>query len=557
MNAWITWHDAPSAQLCPVCHDSAAMREVANAGGVDREPIVISRCGVCGSLHLTGQITEPITTEHSSDDYIEAGAGLDTIAEMLHRVDPSGVRRFLDVGCNYGFAPDLGRFLHGWEVLGVEPSAAGRRGQRELGLPILDVYLDENTDVGDPYDLILASEVVEHVPDPESFLRTLRGHLTENGALLLTTPAAELVDPIYNDDLIVLGLSPGNHNFILSEAGLRTLLERAGFTRISVERRVTTLFAVASTSDVGDGAEVPPIDRDGMTRYFDARADSAEAGSVLGLGMAVRHLRATINAGRWDDLERSRGRLTERLLAGTGLDLSQPAAAEAAMRSGTPTPLSMAGVAHSLGVAEMQIGSKERAAEYFRVALTAIDQRALAELLDGEMLSLRIESRGHLALILAETDPAQAVAELETIVAAAGTDPDLLARTRTWQARTFVTMVVTGGVDQLAASRRLHAAVAADADGLADSDDPIARVTGLDALYALGIAELHSGQPTAARDWFARCRAKALARPDGDAHARNVAELAAAADAEAVAALGREAEAQPRGRLARLRARGR
>lgn len=207
----LTWFDDERALDCRVCGFSGTGTHVADVTSLSLVANPITRCPDCGSVDIVPTPLDSSPTHASVDAYVEAGAGIETIAQALEIVDTSGVRRFLDVGCNYGFALDLGRFFHGWDVLGVEPSLAGIRGGRELGIDIRNEYLTPESDVGADFDLVLASEVVEHVPEPVEFLKALRDRLSESGVLLLTTPAAEIVTETAPEAEVLAALSPGYH----------------------------------------------------------------------------------------------------------------------------------------------------------------------------------------------------------------------------------------------------------------------------------------------------------------------------------------------------------
>ena len=182
----LTWLDRSATLACRVCDHDGDAACVAHVAVPGRPAFDVVRCPACGSVDLLDEPMDSSTDDLSVDTYAEAGAGIGTIAAGLAQVDPTTVRRFLDVGCNYGFALDIGRFLHGWEVVGVEPSYAGKRGATELDLDIKPVYLDDSVDVGPPFDLILASEVLEHVPDPLGFLQMLGRRINPGGTLVLT-----------------------------------------------------------------------------------------------------------------------------------------------------------------------------------------------------------------------------------------------------------------------------------------------------------------------------------------------------------------------------------
>lgn len=94
--------------------------------------------------------------------------------------------RALDVGCSAGdVAVPLAE--RGYVVDGVEPnettaSVAARRGVGIVGRHISDV------DASVPYDIVIASEVIEHVLDPGAFAAHLKRVLASDGVCILSTP---------------------------------------------------------------------------------------------------------------------------------------------------------------------------------------------------------------------------------------------------------------------------------------------------------------------------------------------------------------------------------
>lgn len=113
---------------------------------------------------------------------------LDFIAGVIAARRPAHV---LDVGCGTGAnltAPLARRFAE-VEFVGVDSDADSIAfAEREHGGANVHFLVEDDAwDLGS-FDLIVASEVIEHVEDPDAFLGFLRSHLAPEGRLVLTLP---------------------------------------------------------------------------------------------------------------------------------------------------------------------------------------------------------------------------------------------------------------------------------------------------------------------------------------------------------------------------------
>ncbi len=117
----------------------------------------------------------------------------DRTAALVERVRGKSV---LDVGCTgtkAGVSHPRYRYLHhhladaAGEILGVDLDAPGIEAMREAGFKV-QVGDVETMDLGRQFQIIVAGEIIEHLPNPGLFLRNLRRHLMDDGEILITTP---------------------------------------------------------------------------------------------------------------------------------------------------------------------------------------------------------------------------------------------------------------------------------------------------------------------------------------------------------------------------------
>ena len=115
------------------------------------------------------------------------------IKKMIDFIDLHDLQ-ILDVGCGRGWLTN--KLSNYGEVTGIEPVSDVVLFAREL-FPNLDFHADtpvdfERKNPEKKFDLIVCSEVIEHVIDKKSFVATLSRLLKNNGYIILTTPRGEL-----------------------------------------------------------------------------------------------------------------------------------------------------------------------------------------------------------------------------------------------------------------------------------------------------------------------------------------------------------------------------
>lgn len=163
-------------------------------------------------------------------------------------------KRVLDVGCSSGY---LARPLvaRGCTVTGIELDPRAAEAAREICEEVLvgDVETMELPFGPGSFDVVLCGDLVEHLRDPEAFLRRVRPAIAEDGRLALTTPNVA-------NWSMRLGLLAGRwrytergildrtHTHLFTRKTLVETLERAGY-RI-VELDYTIPVPVAGTPRV-------------------------------------------------------------------------------------------------------------------------------------------------------------------------------------------------------------------------------------------------------------------------------------------------------------------
>lgn len=137
--------------------------------------------------------------------------------------------RILDAGCGRGWLTHAVSIFGDSE--GFDPVAAVIDSARKA-FPHERFYVGSLRDFlasADfrPYDVVIASEVIEHVSDKQAFVRELRAALVANGYVVLTTPRGEEYKKWLH-----LGYEEQPIESWISEKGTRKLFSDCGFAAV-------------------------------------------------------------------------------------------------------------------------------------------------------------------------------------------------------------------------------------------------------------------------------------------------------------------------------------
>jgi 2-polyprenyl-3-methyl-5-hydroxy-6-metoxy-1,4-benzoquinol methylase len=134
-------------------------------------------------------------------------------------------KSFMDIGCSSGQLLEKANSAFGLQGVGIEPGEAYRSYAQRRGLNVV-ARLEDLAWTGDStFSLVSMIHVLEHLPDPASYLQRLRQDYLSNDSLLLV----EVPNLYAHDSFEVAHLSA------FSSHTLKEMLKKAGYDVLSVQ----------------------------------------------------------------------------------------------------------------------------------------------------------------------------------------------------------------------------------------------------------------------------------------------------------------------------------
>ena len=170
------------------------------------------------------------------------------LREVLRDVAPPAA--IVDIGCGDGAATSLAAQVNpGHRIVGLDWSADALRQARSRGLTLLRAEVESTSlpIASGRADVVIMSELIEHLVDPDSALEEARRVLKPGGTLLLSTPN---LAAWYNRGLLAAGIQP-----VFSEVSLRGVFGRpgsvvAGHLRLFTRRALREFLTGSGFCDV-------------------------------------------------------------------------------------------------------------------------------------------------------------------------------------------------------------------------------------------------------------------------------------------------------------------
>lgn len=183
-------------------------------------------------------LREPITLEEvnrQEKDYpngtIDSEHLVSIAYDLLNKQHPIELSA-LDIGSGYGFYTEAA-LRKGFSVTAINPSVWENNifeqinGFRPIELFFEDVEFDKK------FDLVIFSQVLEHIDDPLSFLKRVRSILSDDGVIALAVPNLDSYLVKFGTDGGVFWIP--EHLNCFTKKSLNMLLERAGFDVVKFE----------------------------------------------------------------------------------------------------------------------------------------------------------------------------------------------------------------------------------------------------------------------------------------------------------------------------------
>lgn len=176
---------------CPVCGSDSAIVLVRRP-----DDLTVSRCSRCQMLYLA-EIPSPealsrfysgyavyknYTSTRLSRLQLMRQSAADPYISILRATGGIRAQRLLEIGCSYGRFLQLARYK-GAEVAGVEVDAVALKHVVSSGIRATS-QIPESGEA----DIVCAFQVMEHLADPASFVRSVAASLSPDGRFLVTLP---------------------------------------------------------------------------------------------------------------------------------------------------------------------------------------------------------------------------------------------------------------------------------------------------------------------------------------------------------------------------------
>lgn len=235
---WADWETEAARR-----EDGPMRLAAAKASGYARRLPDFLRCGSCGSVFASppptpDEVAAFYQNYHRTGDFVRkaekkvarAWRRIALVSLMNGSLRAQG-KRFLEIGASIGTGAEAARRL-GFAATALEPDWEASAVGADLFPQVRHVagMIDALSDA-DQFDFVYMAEIIEHVPDPLGFMKSVAAHMAPGAIVFATTPdAGHWRTP--KNIMAFKSMIPPEHIVLFTCAGLRALFERAGLSRV-------------------------------------------------------------------------------------------------------------------------------------------------------------------------------------------------------------------------------------------------------------------------------------------------------------------------------------
>lgn len=244
-------------QNCLVCQGSS----LNPLSGFEKHHL--SKCASCGFVFCkpipTQEELNAVYEGYSRNDYLSA-LTIQAYEKVLDSFEPfRKTNRLIDVGCGIGYFLEVAK-RRGWEIYGTEFTEEAVKICEAKGANMqLGVLNPANYEAGS-FDVVCSFEVIEHINNPISELRSFHKLLRTGGLVYCTTPNFNAVERhLLGSDWNILGYpehlsyyTPSTLKRVFTEAGFKTkevLATGISLTRLKKSKGTSKQATISATSD--------------------------------------------------------------------------------------------------------------------------------------------------------------------------------------------------------------------------------------------------------------------------------------------------------------------
>jgi SAM-dependent methyltransferase len=209
-------------------------------------------CDICGTLYQSPRPTleafeafyrDSVSSNYWAEVFFPATAEIRREAIFRPRVERLSriandrnisISKLIDVGAGYGiFADEWRKHDPSARIVAIEPSSSLAVECRNKGFETVEAIAEEAEGYDQFADLVVCFEVLEHVFDPVSFVKSMKRLARPGGLVFLSTLSIDGFDlqTLWDSSSQIF---PPHHINFLSVEGFERLFERAGLVDIEV-----------------------------------------------------------------------------------------------------------------------------------------------------------------------------------------------------------------------------------------------------------------------------------------------------------------------------------